>query len=290
MAQKLLKRSEVPVQDTWRLEDIFPDNQAWEEGFKNVSALASKISAYQGKLGQKESLLEALELSTQAERLTSSLYTYARMRRDEDNANTLYQGMVERISRASAELGSKTAFLSPELLSYDESYLKELIADERFADYDMDLSELLRSRPHTLSGSEEALLALSREVSNAPGTVYDMLTDADMRFPEIEDEKGEKVRLTQSNYIPMVMSRSRDVRKAAFDALYNTYKSFSASIPAMYSGNVKSDIFYAKARKHTNSLSASLFHDNMPVSVYESLITAVNEHLGALNKFVSINA
>ena len=290
MAQKLLKRSEIPVRDTWRLEDIYVSNESWEESFQKLGALGEKIITYQGKLGDRECLLEALNLSTQAERTASSLYTYARMRRDEDNANALYQGMVERIGRASAELGSKTAFISPELLGLEESYLKEVISDSRFSDYDMELRDLLRRRPHTLSSSEEALLALSREVGSAPGTIYDMLTDADMRFPEIDDENNEKVRLTQSNYIPLVMSRARSVRKAAFDALYTTYRSYASSIPAMYSGNVKSDIFYAKARRYNSSLAASLFSDNMPVSVYESLITAVNEHLDALNKFVSINA
>ena len=290
MAEKLLKRCEVPVSDTWRLEDMYETNEAWEKTFTEVSRMADQIPSFRGKLGDRETLLQALTLSTRAERGASSLYTYARMRRDEDNTNTLYQGMVERIGRLSAVLGSQASYISPELLSLDEDYLKDVIADKRFEDYDMELKELLRSRPHTLSDKEEALLALSREMGSTAGTVYDMFTDADMRFPEIEDENGDKVRVTSSNYIPLVMNRSRSVRKAAFDALYSTYKSFSASIPAMYSGNIKSDLFYAKARRHVSALSASLFEDNMPVSVYESLIEAVNEHLGALNKFVSINA
>ena len=290
MANVLLKRTEVPVNDTWKLEDIYETNAAWEAEFASLSALADEVASYKGKLSDKEELLKALKLSTELERKAAALYTYARMRRDEDNANTLYQGMVARIGQAEAELGSKTAFISPELLSLDENYLKELAKDEAFSDYDMMLDDLIRNRAHMLSASEEMLLAMSRDMGGASGTIYDMLTDADMRFPEIENENGEKQRLTHSNYIPFMMSENRTVRKAAFDALYSTYKSFSASIPAMYAGNVKSDIFYAKARKHENSLSASLFNDNIPVSVYESLITAVNEHLRSLQEFVGINA
>ena len=290
MAEKLLKRSEVPVKDTWKLEDIYPSNQAWEDGLKRLSVLSDGIVAYRGKLGDRESLLKALDLSTEAERLADSLYTYARMRRDEDNANALYQGMVARISQALAALGGNTAFISPEILALDGAYLEGVIADPRFSDYDMLLKDLMRNRPHTLSDREEALLALSRDMGSSAGTIYDMLTDADIHFPEIEDENGEKVRVTQANYIPLVMSRSRKVRKAAFDALYTTYQSFSASIPAMYAGNIKADLFYSKARGHENSLTASLFADNIPVSVYDSLITAVNEHLSALQKFVGINA
>jgi len=119
--------------------------------------------------------------------------------------------------------------------------------------------------------------------------VYDMLTDADMKFPEIEDENGEKVRVTHGNFIPFMTSHKVEVRKAAFEALYSTYKSFSATIPAIYDGNVKDDVFCARVQKHENSLAAALFPDNIPVSVYENLILAVNEHLDKLQKFVGIN-
>ena len=212
------------------------------------------------------------------------------MRRDEDNSSTFYQGLVARISQLSSKLASECAFMSPEMLTLSEEYLTGVKADPAFSDYDMQLDDLIRRRPHTLSEKEETLLALSRDMGGACGTVYDMFTDADLRFPEIEDENGEKVRLTHSNYIPFMMSRDRSVRKRAFEALYSTFKSFSATVPAIYAGSVKSDVFYAKARGHNSALEASLFPDNIPVSVYESLIQAVSEHISSLQKFISINS
>ncbi|MBR4235342.1 MAG: oligoendopeptidase F [Clostridia bacterium] len=290
MAEKLRKRSEVPVQDTWKLEDIYPDNAAWEADFENVRQLIPRFAAYKGKLSDKDTLLEALKLATKAERIASSLFVYARMRRDEDNSSTFYQGLVARISQLSSKLASECAFMSPEMLTLSEEYLTGVKADPAFSDYDMQLDDLIRRRPHTLSEKEETLLALSRDMGGACGTVYDMFTDADLRFPEIEDENGEKVRLTHSNYIPFMMSRDRSVRKRAFEALYSTFKSFSATVPAIYAGSVKSDVFYAKARGHNSALEASLFPDNIPVSVYESLIQAVSEHISSLQKFISINS
>ena len=290
MAENLLKRSEVPVQDTWKLEDMFESDAAWEKCFEELTKLFDEIPKYAGRLSDPEKALEAMQFVTKAERAASNLYTYARMRRDEDNARTLYQGMVARISQAEAELGAKSAYVYPELLSQSEEYLESLICDERFSDYDMELKDLIRNRPHTLSEKEEALLALSQDMAQSAGTIYDMFTDADMRFGEIEDENGEKKRLTQSNYIPFLMNPCRKVRKAAFDRLYETYMSFSSSIPAMYAGNVKSEMFYARARGFESTRAMSLFADNIPLSVYDSLITAVNEHLGALQKFVGINA
>ena len=290
MPQKLLKRSEVNVNDTWKLEDIFASNEDWEASLKKLGEMTARLGSYQGRLSDKEILLKALNDSTSAGRLAGSLYTYARMRRDEDNSSALYQGMSARAAQASADIGSKTAYISPELLGMDEKYLKEVRDDLAFSDYDTMLDDLLRRRRHTLSEKEEKLLAMSRDMSSSCGNVFEMLNHADMRFGEIEDENGNKVRLTHSNYIPFMMNKSRDVRSAAFETLYSAYKSYRSTIPAIYAGNIKSDVFYSRARGYESSLSASLFRDNIPVSVYDSLIEAVNEHLASLQKFVAINA
>lgn len=290
MAEALLKRAQVPAENTWKLEDIYPDNASWEAELSALKEMIPQFKEYKGRLGQRDSLLQALVLSTKAERMASSLFVYARMRRDEDNANTLYQGMVARVGAVETLLAGETAFISPELLSQKEEYLILCRDDPAFSDYSMDLDDLLRRRAHTLSEKEETLLAMSRDMGSACGTVYDMFTDADLRFPSITDENGDSVRVTHSNYIPFMMSRSRDVRKVAFSAMYETFMSFSSTVPAIYAGSVKSDVFYAKAHGHESALAASLFPDNIPVSVYDSLIAAVSEHIGSLQKFISINA
>ncbi len=290
MPAQPLKRSEVPLADTWKLEDIFASNEDWEKGLLDLKELLPQLEQYKGKLHDREQLLRALDASTKASRLAGSLYVYAKMRRDEDNANTLYQGMVARISAAEAELARCASYIKPELMLLSDEELKSFQADSAFSDYSKELEELIRHRPHTLSAREEMLLALSRGTGDACGNVYDMLTDADMRFPEIRDEKGNAVRLTHSNYIPFMMNRDRRVRRDAFEALYNTYKSFGSTIPAIYSGSVKSDVFYAKARGFASAREASLFGDNIPLSVYDNLISAINESLPQLQKFVGINA
>lgn len=290
MAQMLLKRSELKLEDTWKLEDIFATNEDWEDALKRLSGMIADLASYQGKLSQSGELLKALKASTDARRLAGDLFTYARMRRDEDNSSTLYQGMVTRAALAGTELGGKASYMSPELLSLDEGYLMGLKGDPAFSDYDVMLDDLLRRRKHTLSEKEEKLLAMSRDMASSCGTVFDMLNDADMKFGTIRDENGEEATLTHSNYIPFMMNKDRTVRKAAFDALYSTYASYRSTIPAIYAGNVKSDVFYSRARGHESALAASLFADNIPVSVYFSLIQAVNEHLASLQKFVGINA
>jgi len=289
MAEKLLKRCEIETKNTWRLEDIYETEEKWEGEFASVKAALSALKAFEGTLTDKEKLLEMLNAFYDCEKKLSSLYAYARMRRDEDNSVTRYQGMVARAQSLLTEFSAVSSFAAPELLSAPEGYLEGVKADERFSDYDMFIDDLIRRRPHTLSEKEERIIAMTGEMGAAPGTIYDMLTDADMRFPEIEGEDGEKIRVTHANYIPLVMSRNARVRKDAFDALYNTYKSFSATIPAIYAASVQKDVFYAKTANYTSALESALYPDNIPESVYENLILAINEHLPSLQKFVSLN-
>ncbi|MBQ3080407.1 MAG: oligoendopeptidase F [Clostridia bacterium] len=289
MADKLLKRSEVKTEDTWRLEDIYETEELWEGDFETVKNEIPKLAAYAGTLSNKDSLKEMLDLLYKAERKLTGLFAYARMRRDEDNAVTRYQGMVARTQSLITQFSAAMAFAAPELLSAEKEYLDNVKNDPAFSDYDMFIDDLIRRRPHTLSANEEKLIAMTGEMGSAPQTIYGMLTSADMRFPEIEDENGEKIRVTQSNYIPLVMSRSEKVRKAAFDALYSTYMSYSATIPAIYSASVSKDVFYARSANYKSALVSQLYPDNVPESVYENLILAINENLSSLQRFVGVN-
>ena len=284
-----VKRSEVPQEKTWRLEDIYETNDAWEAEYALLDKLSTELNEYSGKLGSAAVLKEALDKYFKAELIAERLFTYAKMRLDGDNNDTFYQALISRAEAVSVRFESSASFFAPELLAEDESYLKGLLDDEAFKDYDRYISELIRQKPHTLNASEEKLLAMTGTMGSTASTVYDRLTDADMKFPTIEGEDGQPVEITHANYIPFLFSKKESVRKAAFDGLYSTYKSFSATIPAVYAGSVNADVFYARASKFASALDARLFPDDMPESVYTHLIDTVHKHLPALDRFVALN-
>lgn len=224
MAEMLKKRSEVRVEDTWRLEDIYETEELWESDFQKAKEMIASLKAYEGKLHEEDALLEMLKEYYAAERVVENLMCYARMRRDEDNADTRYQGLVARIGSLITDFSTNLSFTAPELLSAPAGYLEGLMNKEAFSDYTTFIDDLIRRRAHTLSAEEEKIVAMAGDMAGAPSNIYNMLNDADMRFGEITGEDGEKVKVTHANYIPLVMSRDREVRKAAFDALYTTYK------------------------------------------------------------------
>ncbi len=283
-------RDQLPARDKWNLGDIYQSDALWSDEHTRVAERVKALSGYQGQLSDPARLLPALAEMFELNRLVTKLFSYARMHRDEDNTLTQYQALTDRAQTLSVSFGSACSFAAPELLALPEDYLRSLLGKSEFKDYHVYIRELIRQRPHTLSAAEEKIVAMAGELVAAPSTIYDMLTDADMRFPMIRGEDGELFQLTQSNYIPTMMSKNRTVRKAAYEAYFGVYKGFAATIPAAYAASVKGDLFAAQTGKFDSALEAALFPDDVPASVYSALIAAMRNHLPGLNKLVTLNA
>ena len=287
MSDRTPERGEIALRDTWKLEDIYATQAAWEADYEKASALLAAFPAYEGRLGSLDALKEALTAATELNRLGESLFTYARMKRDEDNRKTEYQALAERAQSLLVQGETAMAFMEPELLAQPAGYLEQAAAAPGFEDYRVQLKEIERHRPHTLSAAEERLIAMTGDMGAAPDTIFSMLSDADMKFPPVTGDDGQTVELTHSSYIPLMMSRSRTVRQAAFKGMYETHKAFSATIPAIYGASVKSDVFYARAAKHESALAARLFPDAVPETVYTSLIETVHRHVDKLGQYMT---
>ncbi len=290
MTSTIKKRADLVQADTWRLEDIFATDEAWEAAYQACRASVGAFSGHQGALGARDGLMAALDDYHGIARRVGALYAYAKMRRDEDNNRTRYQALTDRAASLSVEFSTAAAFMTPELVALPPAYLAQCAADPAFRDYRMFFTEIERARPHTLSAAEERIVAMAGELGAAPGVIFDMLTDADMKFPEVPDGKGGMAKLTHGSYIHYMMSGDRAVRKAAFTAMYETFKRFSATVPAVYAASVKGDLFAARTARFGSALEASLYQNDVPLAVYDSLVEAVRRHLPALDNLMRFQA
>lgn len=288
--KKLPKRNEVPQELKWRLEDIYADEQAWEKDYQWVKQVLPKAEDIKGTLDQSaEQLQKGLDYYAALSEKIEKLYVYAHMKKDEDNANTQAQVLSDRAQAILVEGTSATSFLIPELLTIPEESINNwLSTQEGLKVYDHFLHEVNRRRDHVLSAEQEHILAMAGELATAPRTIYTMLNNADLRFPNVHDENGEEIELTKGRFIQLMESRNRDVRKEAFKTLYETYGKQRNTIASTLNSSIKKDIFFSKARKYESSREASLDENNIPVSVYDSLIDAIGKNMDAMYKYVSL--
>ncbi|WP_326183081.1 oligoendopeptidase F [Bacillus sonorensis] len=288
--KKLPARDEVKQEDTWRLEDIFPSDEAWNEEFQAVKELLPKLSEFKGRLGHSaDDLYEALTYQDKVMERLGKLYTYAHMRYDQDTGNSFYQGLNDKASNLYTQAASATAYMVPEILSIQEDKLQQfLLEKEELKLYSHALEEINKERPHVLSEQEEGLLAEASDVLSSPSTTFGMLNNADMEFPEITDENGEKRQITHGNYITFLESENRDVRRDAFKAVYDTYGRFKNTLASTLSGAIKKDNFYAKVKHYQSAREAALSRNSIPEEVYDNLVSTINKHLPLLHRYVEL--
>ena len=282
-------RKELGKQYQWRLEDIYDSDERWEKEFKETEKLAEQIGSFRGNIGSSsDRLYEGLSLSSVLSLKAMRLYSYAHMRRDEDNGNTKYQGMTDRAMQMIVALEADSSFIMPEMLAVPEEMLAEWSREERFARFRNQISDLNRRRAHVLSAGEERILAMAEDPLTGPDNSFTMLSDVDLKFGTVTDAEGNNVQLTHGTYSLLIMDPKREVRREAYEKLYAAYGSVRNTIAAMYAASVKADVFRARARGYSGALEAALFVNNVPVSVYEQLIEAVHEKLPALRKYLEI--
>ena len=290
MAEKVLTREEVPTELTWKLEDIFATDELWEKEFAEVAALSDQAESYQGKLHESaEALYEVLVYKDELTERLRRLYTYSHMRYDQDTTNSTYQALDSRIKSLFAKVSAGLSFLTPEILALEESVLHDYVAThEGLSLYKQALEELNAMRPHVLPAEQESLLAQMSEVAQASSETFGSLNNADLEFPEIEDESGQKVQITHGNYIRFLESSDRRVREDAFKAVYTTYGKFRNTFASTLSGNIKRDNVNARIRKFDSARQAALADDHIPETVYDNLVKTVNNNLHLLHRYSAL--
>lgn len=283
-------RKDIPVEFKWKLEDIYPTDADWEKDFNAVPKLVERIVALQGKLAESAAhLLQALNLQDHIGQIVEKVFTFARMRRDEDNTNANYQALTDRAIGLSTRVHSATSFVVPEILAIPADVLQRFQQEEHGLDlYRFALEDLMRQKPHILSAGEEAILAQAGELAQVPSNVFAMINNADIKFPAIIDENGQKVEITHGRYLHLMESPERRVRKDVFEGLYSTYKKQENTLAATLSSVVKRDVFFARVRKHPSALEASLFADNVKTEVYDNLIQTVRDNVDAMHRYVRL--
>jgi len=289
MAQETRKRSDVELRYQWRLEDIFPSNEAWERAFLEIAPLSERLAAFRGRLSDGAVLAECLDLETDVSGRMMELFTYARMRKDEDNSDALHQGMAERSMGEFYRVSTETSFIVPEITGLDEKLLRGWMDDvPGLAPYRHSLDDILRRRNHILSEKEEKLLSMAGPMAEGISDAFSMLDNVDLKLGSIVDENGETLELTHGRFGILRESRDRRVRADAFERMHSAYAGFGNTISSLYAASVKSDLFFAKARGHATCLESALFGDALPTGIHSSLVETVERNLPVLHRYYAL--
>lgn len=284
------KREEISNKYKWQISDIFETDKDWENEFDDLSKEVNNILSFKGKMSESsENFLKTLECMNNILSRLDKLYVYANMHFHEDSNVSKYQIYSNKAEMLFINISSLCSYITPEILSIPkETIQKYMNENEKLNIYRHYIENILRQKEHILSQKEEEILTKTGELSKAAQSIFTMINDADITFKDIKDEKGEEVQLTKGRYTTFLESKDREVRKAAFNSLYDSYLKQKNTIAMTYYSSVQSDVFYAKVRGYKSSLEMALSDDNIPIEVYDNLIDTVHKNLHLLHRYVSL--
>ena len=287
---KIRNREEIPQEDKWAIEDLYATAQDWERELETLNDDRDTLAAYAGHLGDSaQTLCAYLQRLEQVNVKADRLGNYCMRRADEDTRDAACQAMSGRFVSTVVAFGAACSFDTPEIMALSDETLESFYAAcpalERYRRY---LTDLRRRKAHTLSAAEEKLLAAAGEMAQAPDTIYGAFADADVSFPDAVDAQGGRHPLTQGTFVTLEESADRELRRSAYENLYDTLAGFQNTAAALLNAQNKQLKFFADARHYPSTLEASLDATNVPVSVYDNLIEAVHRNLDKMHRYARL--
>ena len=281
--KELKTRDQIDSKYKWNIEAMIPDESVISGELETIKKEAEAYGEdFAGRLTESaDTLLAAFQKRDDIWRRLEKIYVYARMRRDENNAETKYQAMADQCNSVIAAVSASMAFFTPELLSAsEETILAYIDAAPGLEIYRFAICDTMRQKAH--------ILAQMSEITGATNDIFTMLNNADIKFGTIIDEDGDETEVTHGNFIKFMESHNRDVRKNAYNAVYDAYKELINTIASAYNYNTKTDVVSARIRKYESARAAALSGDNIPAEVYDNLVAEVHKNLPAMHRYVEL--
>ncbi|WP_019156715.1 oligoendopeptidase F [Robertmurraya massiliosenegalensis] len=279
-------RADVPLEEKWNLEDLYVSLQKWEEDLQAIDKTAVELKTFDGNIHNGTQLFQFLKKQEELSFKFNHVFAYAMLKVDEDTRDTASQSLIDRARALSVKVSSATSFFMPFLLGLNEETLKKYIAEEEgLAYFEEDLFESFRYKKHVLSKEQEAIMSQLGEALSAPANTYGMINNADIKFGEVTNDKGEKIELTRGMYSKRIEDEDREKRREAYRAYYKPYLQMKNSIASTLSAAIKNNVTTSKIRHYPSALEKGLFADNVPKAVYENVIQATKENIAPLHQY-----
>jgi oligoendopeptidase F len=288
-APQIPLRSEIPETDTWDLTHIFKTEEEYRKTFSDLKNTYSKITDFKGHLGDSpETLLKCLEFNKLLEQIAERLTHYSSLKNAEDSSNNENLSRRAELTNLLTKVHEAASYINPEIQAIPDEEFQRFLDDPLLTCWKISLNKLRRYKPHTLSEPEERLLTLGGAVIHGHSETFSQLTNVDMKFGALINEEGQEVALSQSTYLSFLQKKDRDLRRRAFHQFFQEFDDHKYSLASALASSVRGDVFSAKIRNYPSAIEASLFWDNIPLTVYDNLIATVRKNLPVLQEYYDL--
>lgn len=288
-----MDRKELPIQDRWNVEALYPSLDMWSKDFnrwkqQGEGSRWAEIKELKGRLKEgAATILKLLEAYLDLDRNLTKLYVYSHLRVDEDVGNTEHKEIFQKMTTLCHQFRQEMSWIEPELLQLPEKDLEQILQDPKLNAYRFYLEKIVRLKPHTLSAEQEELLARAAHALDSTERIFGAFNNADLKFPQVLDEKGELHELTHGKYLTYMNSRDQTLRKGAFQTLHRSFGLWENTLCELIHGEMQKHLFFAKSRRFNSCLEAALFPHRIDPTVYHQLIATVRANLPIFHHYLA---
>ena len=287
--ERLRKRSEVPVEYTWKLEDLFETDQAWMDEYEALGSVPQKAAEFQGRLNNAKDLLAFFRLQDEIGLRLEKLFVYSSCRSDEDTGNNHYQDMAGKARSVYVAIMGAASFSGPEIMAIPDEDLERFYKEEpELETYRRSIYGIRRMKAHMLSAESERILALAGEVSASPDNIGSVLRNLEIRFPDVVDREGNSRQMTEDNITRLLEDPDVDFRRRAFRTYYEKFSELKNTFATTLDAQYKQLMFFSRSRNYSSTLESALDANEVPTEVYTNLIEAVHRNLDKMYRYVAL--
>lgn len=274
----------------WDLTQIFKNEEDFNKSKDELYKILDKIKEFQGKLcDSAENLYNCYYIYEKAEELFEKIYPYGMLKYHLDMANQDSIKLFKLVEKIEADFSIAVSYITPEIIEQDEAKIKEFFEEKKeLSKYKRDIEEILEKKKYVLSQEAENLLSNYSEIFANSENTYDIFTNAELKYGKIKNEDGEEVELTDATYTNFLKSKNRNVRKDAFNLMYNSYQKYINTIAELYISRVKYSTITSNIRNYKSSLEKAVIHDDASIKVYDTLVNTVNKMININHEFIDL--
>lgn len=285
-----MKRENIDKKYKWTLEDMYKTNEDWEKEYNLVLLELENFKIYENNLNDYKNFIKCLKLDTEVSRKVEKLYTYSRMRLDEDIKIKIYQEQIRKMELLIVKLSSSTAFIRPEISKLDKNILIDFKNREESKNFSYMLDKIIKNKKHVLTKNEEKIISQLSIIFDDSHQAFSVLNDSELDFGKLKNENNDEVKLTHGNYSLFLQSKNQKIRKKAYINMFSAYKKYIETISILYQNNIKVDCVVAKLRKYKSAMDMAVKSEDVTLKVYDNLIKVVDCNLSLLHDYCVFRA
>lgn len=273
----------------WNLNYLLKDDNEFEEKLEELKKLCEEIASYKGKLGEEQSFKEYYMKQLELENKLGPVYMYAHLGSDLNKKDMAKAAMLQKVMMMFNNFSIAVSFEQPELIQVGkEKVMKFIDNNKEIEEYRFYMEDLFRKQEHVLNYNEEEILSTVNPALSKGRDLYSALSVADGKPQEIKID-GKKVLVTQGNWTSLVAdAKTEKDRTKIFEALYKYYDDHKTTYATIYEGILQANKAYAKVKKFDSILESYLFRNNIPTSVYTTLVDVASKKNASLKKYIKL--